>query len=86
MDPHENLGAGKPLKEGKTVAKPPARLLRPLSEITLTDPSPHSLRRPDTSEVACVGVLAGVSVLMHSLYVASSKCYCTFVLFSKCTR
>jgi len=38
MDPHENLGAGKPLKEGKTVAKPPARLLRPLSEITLTDP------------------------------------------------
>jgi len=38
MDPHENLGTGKPLKEGKTVAKPPARLLRPLSEITLTDP------------------------------------------------
>lgn len=38
LDPHEDVGGGKPLKEGKTTAKPPPRLLRPLAETALSDP------------------------------------------------
>merc|ERR1719201_312042 len=42
IDPHENVVKGRPLKVGKTVAKAPARLYRPLAEMSLTDPFEQS--------------------------------------------
>merc|ERR1719235_1884773 len=42
IDPHENVVKGRPLKVGKTVSKVPARLYRPLAEMTLTDPFEQS--------------------------------------------
>merc|ERR1719174_2427866 len=42
IDPHENIVKGRPLKVGKTVAKAPARLYRPLAEMSLTDPFEQS--------------------------------------------
>jgi len=42
IDPHENVSKGRPLKVGSTVSKAPARLHRPLSELSLTDPFEQS--------------------------------------------
>merc|ERR1719478_150614 len=42
IDPHENVSKGRPLKVGSTASKAPARLYRPLSELSLTDPFEQS--------------------------------------------